>query len=161
MPYPSNRPFFANFFAAFRASPYAQKAGPAAGAGAAATQQTSQPQQGLTMAAKSPGQTTSSTAAAVAAHAFQSARSPTGRQHSTSPRPGPRSPGHQSSLQRSRTPSRGRRPSDSSSEGGGLIGAGNWYIGGRTPSGEERFYQLGMVKRCKSTDRLSMDRLSL
>jgi len=35
------------------------------------------------------------------------------------------------------------------------------YIGGRTATGEERFFKLGVVRRVKSGDRLSLDRLSL
>lgn len=68
--------------------------------------------------------------------------------------------------------SRHRRGSDSSSDGGfrertGSSGGNGsampekWYIGGRTPGGEERFYKLGMVRRMRSSDRLSLDRLSL
>ncbi|KAK7515089.1 uncharacterized protein IWZ02DRAFT_56229 [Phyllosticta citriasiana] len=73
--------------------------------------------------------------------------------------------------------SRHRRGSDSSSDGGfrertgssggsGASGAGSsamekWFIGGRTADGEERFYKLGMVRRIRSSDRLSLDRLSL
>lgn len=105
------------------------------------------------------------------------------RQHSTSPTPGSRSPTAQSptpfsapprgSFQRSRTPSETRiggrpvqrRESDSSgSDSGGLkdrVGSQGWYIGGRTPTGEESFYRLGMVKRWNSADRLSLDRLSI
>lgn len=199
----TNRPFFANFFSAFRAQSYFQKA-PAAAVTATttasstasphATYTTTSPSHSHTPArpisTKAQPQTTSSTAAAVAAHAaatFQSARSPRpstrARQHSTSPVPGSRSPGprspapysppHRGSFQRSRTPSEtrigGRNPqrrgSDSSgSDGGGLkdmVGSQGWYIGGRTPGGEERFYRLGMVKRWSSADRLSLDRLSL
>lgn len=58
-----------------------------------------------------------------------------------------------------------RRGSDSSSEGfrdaPTAPGAGPWYIGGRTATGEERFYKLGVVRRSRSGDRLSLDRLSL
>ncbi|CAI7566901.1 unnamed protein product [Penicillium glandicola] len=45
---------------------------------------------------------------------------------------------------------RQRRGSDSSSGSGGFrdaIGPEKWYIGGRTPAGEERFYRLGMVTK--------------
>ncbi|KAJ5282757.1 hypothetical protein N7505_000737 [Penicillium chrysogenum] len=48
------------------------------------------------------------------------------------------------------TPDRQRRGSDSSSGSGGFrdaIGPEKWYIGGRTPAGEERFYRLGMVTK--------------
>ncbi|KAI2618018.1 hypothetical protein GGS26DRAFT_575179 [Hypomontagnella submonticulosa] len=55
-----------------------------------------------------------------------------------------------------------RRGSDSSSEGfREVLGADKWYIGGRTAGGEERFFKLGVVKRVRSQDRLSLDRLSL
>jgi len=57
-----------------------------------------------------------------------------------------------------------RRDSDSSTEGGfrDAMGQGEkWYIGGRTPAGDERFYKLGMAKRPKSADRMSLDRMSL
>lgn len=60
---------------------------------------------------------------------------------------------------------RGRRGSDSSSDGGfretALGASEKWYIGGRTVGGEERVYKLSMVKRPRSIDRLSMDRVSL
>ncbi|KAG5987534.1 hypothetical protein E4U54_004950 [Claviceps lovelessii] len=55
-----------------------------------------------------------------------------------------------------------RRGSDSSSEGfRDAIGADKWYIGGRTAGGEERFFKLGVVRRVRSNDGLSLDRLSL
>ncbi|KAI9654970.1 MAG: hypothetical protein M1821_005723 [Bathelium mastoideum] len=57
-----------------------------------------------------------------------------------------------------------RRGSDSSSESGGFrdaLGGEKWYIGGRTAAGEERFFQVGLVRRPRSVDRLSADRLSL
>ncbi|KAI1455976.1 hypothetical protein F4805DRAFT_434145 [Annulohypoxylon moriforme] len=55
-----------------------------------------------------------------------------------------------------------RRGSDSSSEGfRDVLGADKWYIGGRTAGGDERFFKLGVVKRVRSQDRLSLDRLSL
>lgn len=55
-----------------------------------------------------------------------------------------------------------RRGSDSSSEGfRDVLGADKWYIGGRTAAGEEKFFKLGVVKRVRSQDRLSLDRLSL
>lgn len=60
------------------------------------------------------------------------------------------------------TTSRGRRESDSSSEGfRDVLGAEKWYIGGRTAAGEERYFKLGVVRRQTSRDRLSLDRLSL
>jgi hypothetical protein len=69
--------------------------------------------------------------------------------HSPRPIPGAGSRGH-------------RRGSDSSSEGfRDVLGADKWYIGGRTAGGEEKFFKLGVVKRVRSQDRLSLDRLSL
>ncbi|KAK3312361.1 hypothetical protein B0H66DRAFT_397356 [Apodospora peruviana] len=55
-----------------------------------------------------------------------------------------------------------RRGSDSSSEGfRDVLGAEKLYIGGRTATGEEKFFKLGVVRRVRSGDRLSFDRLSL
>ncbi|KAL2153766.1 hypothetical protein VTH82DRAFT_4921 [Thermothelomyces myriococcoides] len=69
--------------------------------------------------------------------------------------PIPQSPGHRDSHGR-------RRGSDSSSEGfREVLGAEKLYIGGRTATGEERFFKLGVVRRVRSGDRLSLDRLSL
>lgn len=79
----------------------------------------------------------------------------------------------QQQQQRSRTPSETRLGARGSSElGDGFkasfaaraedpLSAQNWYVGGRTATGEERFYKLGMVKRYNSQDRLSLDRLSI
>jgi hypothetical protein len=41
------------------------------------------------------------------------------------------------------------------------MGAEKWYVGGRTAAGEEKFYKLGVVRRHRSVDRLSLDRLSI
>ncbi|KAG9243447.1 hypothetical protein BJ878DRAFT_543251 [Calycina marina] len=55
-----------------------------------------------------------------------------------------------------------RRGSDSSSEGfRDVLGAEKWYIGGRTATGEERYFKLGVVRRQRSGGSLSLDRLSL
>jgi hypothetical protein len=62
---------------------------------------------------------------------------------------------------------RGRRGSDSSFESGGFrevrppAGSEKWFIGGRTASGEEKYYKLSMIKRERSWDRISADQLSL
>lgn len=57
---------------------------------------------------------------------------------------------------------RARRGSDSSSEGfRDVVGAEKWYIGGRTAGGEEKYFKLGVIKRQRSIDRLSLDQLSL
>lgn len=42
-----------------------------------------------------------------------------------------------------------------------MVGGEKWYVGGRTAQGEERFYRLGMVRKERSCDRGSLDRLSL
>ncbi|KAF7914561.1 uncharacterized protein EAF01_000967 [Botrytis porri] len=55
-----------------------------------------------------------------------------------------------------------RRGSDSSSEGfRDVMGKEKWYIGGRTQGGEERYFQLGVIKRRRSGGEISLDRLSL
>ncbi|PTB39250.1 uncharacterized protein TrAFT101_007962 [Trichoderma asperellum] len=55
-----------------------------------------------------------------------------------------------------------RRGSDSSSEGfRDALGADKWYIGGRTAAGEEKFFKMGVIRRVRSNDGLSLDRLSL
>ncbi|KAK8199952.1 hypothetical protein HDK77DRAFT_214774 [Phyllosticta capitalensis] len=88
---------------------------------------------------------------------------------------GPTSPSSSPGFPIPGASSRHRRGSDSSSDGGfrertgssgGAGGAGSsamekWFIGGRTADGDERFYKLGMVRRIRSSDRLSLDRLSL
>lgn len=42
-----------------------------------------------------------------------------------------------------------------------MTGADRMYIGGKTAGGEERFFKLGVVRRVRSGDRLSIDRMSL
>ena len=82
--------------------------------------------------------------------------------HSPRPIPGSSSPGGAGGGGRSGSPGGRRRGSDSSSEGfRDARGADKWYIGGRTAGGEERFFKLGVVKRVRSNDGLSLDRLSL
>ncbi|KAK4542707.1 hypothetical protein LTR36_006279 [Oleoguttula mirabilis] len=84
----------------------------------------------------------------------------------------PNKPGMQSSYPTcqetslSRNSRARRRGSASSSDSGGFRevrgGAGEtWFIGGRTAGGEEKYYKLSMVKRDRSSDRISADRLSL
>ena len=57
----------------------------------------------------------------------------------------------------------GSSPGDAGGGGGfkDALGAQNWYIGGRTASGEEKYYRLGVVRHYRSADKLSLDRLSL
>ena len=177
---PTNRPFFSNFLAAFRAQPAFQKAATSTTTSATATSttqasfsQTSATTATSTLAAAANAsgaralstKATSQTAAngtsgkAIQAQPFQ----PT-RQHAPSPysrSPGsPGSPGYHTPI--GGAASRQRRGSDSSSEGfRDALGNEKWYIGGRAPNGEEKYYKLSMAKRPRSVDRLSMDRLSL
>jgi len=41
------------------------------------------------------------------------------------------------------------------------MGADKWYIGGRTATGEEKYFKLGVIKRVRSNDGFSLDKLSL
>lgn len=160
----TNRPFLGGFLAAFRAQPTLQKAASPQAASYTAHATASSPQSQnhdtaattRTITAKtrspSPGATTVSVQAA--GH-FQPTRQHTAPYHrSTSPKakafpiPG--------------ASQRGRRESDSSAEGfNEIMGAEKWYIGGRTAAGEDKFYKLGMMKRHRSADRLSLDKLSI
>jgi hypothetical protein len=160
----TNRPFFGGFLAAFRAQPALQKAATAQTASVASYSPSTSAQNQAreassttrTITAKtrstSPGATT---ATVQGTNHFQ----PT-RQHAA--------PYHRSTSPTAKAfpipgaSQRGRRGSDSSSEGfHEAMGAEKWYIGGRTATGEERFYKLGMVKRHGSADRLSLDKLSI
>jgi len=168
----TNRPFLGGLLAAFRVQPVLQKAATAQSATASAyTHGTVSPQsQGHD------NTTPSATATAATRTITTKARSPS---------PGPttvsvQSTGHfQPTRQhappynRSTSPKtqaypipgashRSRRGSDSSSEGfHEVMGAEKWYIGGRTATGEDKYYKLGMVKRHRSADRLSLDKLSI
>jgi len=178
---PTNRPFFGSFLSAFRAHSSIQKAtssssvaGPSQSSYTTQTSSSSSIPIPNTTNTATPssqnrtitktGQTLSTGGGGATTVAIQAAGQfqPT-RQHSASPYS--RSPGSPSAAG-AFTPiqSRGRRGSDSSSEGfkdAAVPGAEKWYIGGRTAGGEERFYKLSMVKRPKSIDRLSLDRMSL
>jgi hypothetical protein len=180
----SNRPFFSNFLAAFRAQSAIQKSGGSPSAAAAAgayaqhasashagagtstkrtittttttTTKTSPPSPGLPSTTVQVQPPT--TASKGATPQFQ----PT-RQHATSYTRRSTSPTAKAFPIPSRQ-DRSRRGSDSSSEGFHEVVSGEkWYIGGRTAAGEERFYRLGMVRspRERSADRLSCDRLSI
>ena len=162
---PSQRPFFlSTFFAAFRQQP--PSALPTASAGPQPNKHTAQPGASTTTSYGSPTapRAISSTAAAAAAAATSPAAPGTAsartgvigqlplhspRQHGAIPIPQPSGSGR-------------RRGSDSSSEGfRDVLGADKLYIGGRTAAGEEKFFKLGVVRRVRSGDRLSIDRLSL
>lgn len=150
----SNRPFFSNFLAAFRAQSAIQKA--ATSHNPAPTPQNAGNGAARAMSSKASPSTPGATTAAVhATGQFQ----PT-RQHTT--------PYHRSTSPTTKAfpipgaSRRDRRGSDSSNEGfREVMGTEKWYIGGRTAAGEEKFYKLGMVKKHRSVDRLSLDRLSI
>ncbi|KAF1917854.1 hypothetical protein BDU57DRAFT_178709 [Ampelomyces quisqualis] len=161
----SNRPFFGGFLAAFRAQPALQKAATSQTASVVSysapstcsqSQSRDTPANARTLAAKAPSPSPSTNTATVqGTNHFQ----PT-RQHAP--------PYHRSTSPTAKAfpipgaSQRRRRGSDSSSEGfHEAMGAEKWYIGGRTATGEERFYKLGMVKRQRSADRLSLDKLSI
>lgn len=161
----TNRPFFGGFLAAFRAQPTIQKAATAQATSVvsytpASTSSQNQgrdaPSTTRTIATKTRSPSPGATNAPVqATNHFQPTRQHTAPYHrSTSPTTkGFPIPG---ASQRS------RRGSDSSSEGfHETMGAEKWYIGGRTATGEEKYYKLGMVKRHRSADRLSLDKLSI
>ncbi|KAL8769783.1 MAG: hypothetical protein Q9209_004399 [Squamulea sp. 1 TL-2023] len=186
---PTNRPFFANFLAAFRAhsaltasktstsppsvttaSTTSQFTLPAAASAArtistssTAPQPISQPQHQSTsspnasqLKASTASPPTASSATTAALSAAAGPLSHRARHNSTSPPP--RSP---TQTPFTRVPQ--RRGSDSSSEGGfrEVLDGEKWYIGGRTATGEERFYRMGIVRRERSWERSSFDRLSL
>jgi hypothetical protein len=162
----TNRPFFGGFLAAFRAQPALQKAANTQTASVASytpNNNTSSQSQNreptssartITSKARSPSPGANNASVQATNH-FQ----PT-RQHAP--------PYHRSTSPTAKAfpipgaSQRSRRGSDSSSEGfHEAMGAEKWYIGGRTATGEERFYKLGMVKRHRSADRLSLDKLSI
>ncbi|CDM27615.1 hypothetical protein DTO013E5_2708 [Penicillium roqueforti] len=196
----NNRPFLANFLAAFRAqSTYkpAQQVG--ATTSTLSSAQISQSARAIaTKAANSAQGSSAPSSASAAAHhnhthnhhnhhhthtsSSASTTAPAGQVQGPSPSPSHHYHHDQSSLP-STPPSststpipinrgsadRQRRGSDSSSGSGGFrdaIGPEKWYIGGRTPAGEERFYRLGMVTkgggRLGGSGRVgSIDQLSL
>ncbi|KAH9878724.1 hypothetical protein IAQ61_001998 [Plenodomus lingam] len=167
----TNRPFFGGFLAAFRAQPVLQKA---------ATSQTA-------VSASSYAHSTSSSTSSSQSqgHDTQTSTARTITTKAQSPSPGPTTVSvqatghfqptrqHAPPYNRSTSPKaqaypipgasqRSRRGSDSSSEGfHEVMGAEKWYIGGRTATGEDKYYKLGMVKRHRSADRLSLDKLSI
>ncbi|CAO2648373.1 Nn.00g076400.m01.CDS01 [Neocucurbitaria sp. VM-36] len=161
----TNRPFFGGFLAAFRAQPALQKAATSQAASVASYSHT-------TTSPQTQSQDTATTTRTIAAKT----RSPSPGATTVSVQtPGHFQPTrqHAAPYHRSTSPKakafpipgasqRSRRGSDSSSEGFyEAMGAEKWYIGGRTANGEEKFYKLGMVKRHRSADRLSLDKLSI
>lgn len=163
----SNRPFFSNFLAAFRAHSALRKATTSS----VTSTSTNSSSQSTHLAAAATALTSPITARAITTKATSNPQSNTttttitqANSHFT---PRTRRPSHSPVSRSPASPtsfgSKQRRGSDSSSDGGfrDALGGEKWYIGGRTAAGEERFYRLGMVRRERSGDRLSLDRLSL
>jgi hypothetical protein len=161
----TNRPFFGGFLAAFRAQPVIQKVTtPQAAASAASYSHTAISPQSQTYDASSSTRTITSKTRSPSPGATTTVVQTTGQFQPTRQHAAP---------YRSTSPTtkafpipgasqRGRRGSDSSSDGfNETMGGEKWYIGGRTATGEEKFYKLGMVKKHRSTDRLSLDKLSI
>lgn len=162
----TNRPCFGSFLAAFRAQPTIQKAGASQAASAvsyshaAATSQTqgydaSSTTRTITTKTRSPSPGATTTVVQTTGQ-FQPTRQHAAPYHRST------SPTHTKAFPIPGASQRSRRGSDSSSDGfNEIMGAEKWYIGGRTATGEEKFYKLGMVKRHRSADRLSVDKLSI
>ncbi|KAJ3959649.1 hypothetical protein N0V92_003741 [Colletotrichum tropicale] len=154
---PSQRPFFlSTFFSSFRQSTALSAQQP----NKHSTQTSSSSSYATQSAASAPraissnaASSSSATATAAANSATRSTSGVVNQYPLHSPRGGIPIPGSH--------PNR-RRGSDSSSEGfRDVLGADKWYIGGRTAGGEEKFFKLGVVRRVRSNDGLSLDRLSL
>lgn len=158
---PSQRPFFlSGFFAAFRQQVPSLQTTPQANkhsTQAAASSSTSPPT--TTAAAANPSAT------ANYAHQSSAARAASGMaipSSSSSPHTRGPTPSATNGIPIPNPSSGRRRGSDSSSEGfRDALGADKWYIGGRTAGGEERFFKMGVMRRVRSNDGLSLDRLSL
>lgn len=176
---PTQRPFFSNFLAAFRAHS-ALKASATTASASTSTNAASISTHASHLSSSSPSaQVTASTArqistatktapgttlaSASAAAAVTAAFSPPRHTTTSNGLPTARSPTAPLASQQGTFGDRRRRGSDSSSEGGfrDALGGEKWFIGGRTAAGEERFYRLGMVRRERSGDRASCDRMSL
>ncbi|KKY37697.1 hypothetical protein UCDDA912_g02319 [Diaporthe ampelina] len=141
------RPFLSSFFAAFRQQPPSSMPQSSAQTSSA----NKQPTPSTTTTSYSVSTAGPSTSRGIAAQAAAAAQSQSAAARGvTSPRgiPIPQQPR--------------RRGSDSSTEGfREVLGADRMYIGGKTAAGEEKYFKLGMVRRVRSGDRLSLDRLSL
>lgn len=151
--------FFTNFVAAFRAHAAIQQAkAPSSNPSKQTSSVSHHPHHPPSTQPRSIA-TNSKAGAASTATALGPIRSP--RANSSSPLSC--SPATQTtSAKRMPRDSNARRGSDSSTEGFREVhGAEKWYIGGRTATGEEKFFKLGVIKRQRSRDRLSLDRLSL
>jgi hypothetical protein len=161
---PSQRPYFlSSFLAAFRQQqshplptnpqPNKQTTPSSSTAAAAAANSASAPR------AISSNAASSSSAAAATSSSNSRTQSASVAIHS--PR-GSSATSHGIPIPSSGSPGGRRRGSDSSSEGfRDVLGADKWYIGGKTATGEEKFFKLGVIRRVSSNDGLSLDRLSL
>ncbi|KAL7803502.1 hypothetical protein V8C44DRAFT_361949 [Trichoderma aethiopicum] len=158
---PSQRPFFlSSFFNSFRqqapsltqqASKHSSQAASASAAAAAAASTTAAAASASSSGASSAARAISTSTAT--ATATTSSSSTNVAIHTPRGSPGGAIPIPHGSR---------RRGSDSSSEGfRDALGADKWYIGGRTAAGEEKFFKLGVIRRVRSNDGLSLDRLSL
>ncbi len=184
---PTNRPFFTNFFSAFRArsSPtYQAKSNPSSAISPTSLVSTAHVSTTATNATSTTK--TITTKSGTESQAHQTVSSPskptsTALPFSSTPShryapplsrsPGTSSPVHNQNLSMSPpgtstplTRGRQRRGSDSSNSSGGFmdgLGAEKWYIGGRTAGGEETFYRLGLVSGGAGKRVRSLDRLSL
>ncbi|RDL33741.1 Uncharacterized protein BP5553_08109 [Venustampulla echinocandica] len=163
---PTQRPFFQNFLAAFRAHSAIQqgKAGSNPSPSSSTTQphNPTSPSQPRAIATSSKGGNTTAALSTLHSPRTHSA-SPLSRSPGTSPSANSTEMAHSPPAQGRYVPGMAaRRGSDSSSEGfRDVLGKEKWYIGGRTATGEERYFKLGVVRRQRSADRLSLDRLSL
>ncbi|KAK1836878.1 hypothetical protein QBC39DRAFT_337540 [Podospora conica] len=155
----TQRPFFlSTFFAAFR-----HQAPPSLSTAA------QQPNKHTTQPGAGPSTSyTSSAPRTIATSSQTSSTSPSASRSGVIgqlPLHSPRSHHHHGPMPIPQQQTRGsgrRRGSDSSSEGfRDVLGVDKLYIGGRTATGEEKFFKLGVVRRVRSGDRLSLDRLSL
>lgn len=160
---PTNRPFLLNIFAAFRykatsppfSSTHIQSARAIATKAANPQSQQTSPRSQTQV----PNPSSSHTAPAPTS---QSSHYHTEQSSSSNP-------SNHSNPIPINSPERQRRGSDSSNGSAKFsdaIGSEKWYIGGRTPAGDERFYRLGMVTqgggRLGGSGRVgSIDQLSL
>ncbi|EMC96228.1 hypothetical protein BAUCODRAFT_130877 [Baudoinia panamericana UAMH 10762] len=186
---PTQRPFLANFLAAFRAQPsQLPKAAPSISTSAAVASTAtiwtsatpaSRPQQSPTTEVSTSSPRPINPKANPYITQQQQQQQDRTLQHIVSPQThlprSPPSPGlpvygpsnkPQPSFPTVQEARRARRGSASSSDSGGfrevrMVGGEKLFIGGRTATGEERYYKLGMVRRDRSEDRISADQLSL
>ncbi|KAG5993782.1 hypothetical protein E4U52_001658 [Claviceps spartinae] len=162
---PSQRPFFlSSFFAAFRQrGPTLQTNSPSNKHQSTVVGSSSASSAGYAQTSAGAARAISTTAAGTSSSTQQAGTrsSPRSSLSIHSPRGAAGASASGTSVPGAATSGR-RRGSDSSSEGfRDARGAEKWYIGGRTAGGEERFFQLGVMKRVRSNDGLSLDRLSL